>query len=180
MKAAMARSLLSRAGVCHPRGWIREVPALIARLSPAPTWMPLTTGTGTTLCNQCRRPVTLSSKTANETIKPAAAVSSLLKFWLIATAAMAFIGCTGRGTPKKAPVRMLARPEKTSVLARSIEPPMLRAIINGRRVPRSPKEPDSSAKGASRRVLRLCFATACRRERSSMVAAGAGQRCKRP
>ena len=51
-KAAAAQSLLSRAGVCQARGWIRVEPALIARLRPAPTWMPLTTGTGTTRCSQ--------------------------------------------------------------------------------------------------------------------------------
>lgn len=87
----------------------------------------------------------------------------------MATAAMAFMGCTGNGTPNSTPVMMLARPEKTSVLAKSIEPPILRAIINGKRVPRSPSEPDSSARGASRRVRRLCFATACRCRRNAMA-----------
>ena len=53
----------------------------------------------------------------------------MVNFWLMATAAIAFIGWTGSGTPKTTPVIMLARPEKTSVLDRSMEPVTLRAII---------------------------------------------------
>lgn len=165
----MAQILLSRGGECHANGWIRDVPADMARLRPAPTWIPFTTGTGTTRCSQCSKPVRLSTNTARETVKPAAAVSSLLNFWLMATAAMAFIGWTGRGTPNTTPVRMFARPEKTSVLARSIELLTLKAIIRGSSVPRSPRLPESSERGAWRRVEKLCFAIACRCERNVMV-----------
>jgi hypothetical protein len=66
---------------------------------------------------------------------------------------MAFIGWTGRGIPKVRPVRMLARPEKTNVEGREMELVSVRAIIRGRRVPRSPKDPESSAKGEERRGI---------------------------
>ena len=98
-KAAKARSLLSLPGVIQPSGWIILLPALMASASPALTWMPLTIGTGTTRLSHLRVPLALSAKTAMPIVKPAAIVSCLLKFWLIATAAMAFIGCTGSGIP---------------------------------------------------------------------------------
>lgn len=61
--------------------------------------------------------------------------------------------------PKVTPVRMLARPEKTNVEEREMEELMVRAIIRGSRVPRSPNDPESSAKGEERRVLTLWRAT---------------------
>lgn len=69
------------------------------------------------------------------------------------------MGCTGKGTPKTTPVKMLARPVKTRVEGRDMEPCRARAIIRGRRVPRSPRAPDNSEKGEDLRVLRLCLAT---------------------
>lgn len=38
----------------------------------------------------------------------------------MATAAMAFMGWTGRGMPKRMPVRMLAMPEKTGAVGRGM------------------------------------------------------------
>lgn len=67
-----------------------------------------------------------------------------------------FMGCTGRGMPKTAPVTMLKSPEKTRVDDRSIEPCRARAIMSGSRVPRSPRAPEISATGDSRSVRRLC------------------------
>ena len=49
---------------------------------------------------------------------PALAISAWLKSCAKATAAIAFMGCTGKGMPKARPVSMLARPLKTSVLER--------------------------------------------------------------
>lgn len=50
---------------------------------------------------------------------------------------------------------MLKMPVNTSVLPRSIEPCAARAIMSGRRVPRSPSDPEISAHGAVRRVAKL-------------------------
>lgn len=52
-------------------------------------------------------------------------------------------------------MRILARPEKTRVEEREMEEERVRAIVRGRRVPRSPKEPEISEKGEERRVVRL-------------------------
>lgn len=57
--------------------------------------------------------------------------------------------------PKSKPVEMLARPEKTSVDPKLIEPVNVSAIINGSSVPRSPREPEISASGCDFRVDRL-------------------------
>jgi hypothetical protein len=65
---------------------------------------------------------------------------------------MAFMGCTGKGMPNTAPVRTLHRPVKTRVEDREMEFWRERAIVMGRRVPRSPREPESSARGEERRV----------------------------
>jgi len=66
-----------------------------------------------------------------------------------------FIGCTGSGIPKIAPVAILNRPEKTRVAGRSIEPWMVSAIVSGRRVPKSPRAPEISDVGEVRRIWRL-------------------------
>ena len=50
---------------------------------------------------------------------------------------------------------MFVRPEKTRVLARSIEPLSAIAIIRGSRVPRSPRDPESSTSGEDLRVRTL-------------------------
>lgn len=54
-----------------------------------------------------------------------------------------------------APVRMFHSPEKTRVLERDMEFWTARAIIRGRRVPRSPRAPEISAKGYLLRVSQL-------------------------
>lgn len=119
--------------------------------------MPLTTGTGVTLFAQLISPVILNRPTKLATTNPAAAVSSLEKLRAIATAAIAFIGCTGRGSPNVMPVRIFAAPVNSSVEGRDIEFVRTKAVMSGRRVPRSPREPDSSGKGASLRVNKLCL-----------------------
>lgn len=78
--------------------------------------------------------------------------------------------------PNIAPVRIFARPENTRVVGRDIDLVNVKAIIKGRSVPRSPKDPirrvmnqamsrmrllvsnlpDSSASRELRRVRKLC------------------------
>lgn len=65
------------------------------------------------------------------------------------------MGCTGSGMPNKTPVTIFHRPEKTRVVERDIELFIASAIINGRRVPRSPSEPEISDKGDLQRVATL-------------------------
>ena len=54
--------------------------------------------------------------------------------------------------PKVTPVRMFHRPENTRVVESDIELLTASAIISGRSVPRSPREPEISAKGDLRKV----------------------------
>jgi hypothetical protein len=63
-----------------------------------------------------------------------------------------FMGWTGKGIPNTSPVTMLNIPEKTSVEPKWTDPWTARAIIRGRRVPKSPSEPEISANGARRNV----------------------------
>ena len=117
------------------------------RDKPVPTCIPLTTGIGILSVNQCISPVILRNPIAAATKMPALAISAWLKFCARATAAIAFMGCTGKGMPKARPVRMLASPLKTSVLEREMVWFCVRAMTMGRRVPMSPKEPDISVRG---------------------------------
>ena len=73
----------------------------------------------------------------------------------MATAAMAFIGWTGKGTPNAMPVAIFAMPENTRVVEREMDPVRVSAMSRGSRVPKSPRDPDNSAKGLLRMVLRL-------------------------
>lgn len=61
--------------------------------------------------------------------------------------------------PKNNPVKILAIPEKTRVLEREIVPLMDRAMAMGRKVPRSPSEPDISAMGWDLRMCRFLAET---------------------
>lgn len=174
--AKIAHRRLSPAfGVVHPRGFNKLVPAEMTRLRPAPTWIPFTTGVGITCVNHLRSPVMLNMNTTPAVMNPAETVSSTENFLAIATAAMAciyqlicsgreiyrdvgvrtFMGCTGRGIPKNTPVSIFHRPEKTRVVERDIELLTANAIISGRRVPRSPREPEISVRGEFRNVLTL-------------------------
>jgi len=83
---------------------------------------------------------------------PDAMVSRMEKVLDMAVAAIAFIGWTGSGMPKIRPVRMLARPVKTRVEGRETDRVRVKASRRGRRVPRSPREPESSASGVLRIV----------------------------
>lgn len=67
-------------------------PALRHSESPAPTWMPFTTGMGVTRFAQLSKPVTLNKPTNAATTIPAAAFSLSEKLRAMATAAMAFMG----------------------------------------------------------------------------------------
>ena len=69
--------------------------------------------------------------------------------------ARTFMGWTGRGMPKMAPVKMLKRPEKMRVEDSEIELRSARAIMSGKNEPRSPTAPDISARGVWRRVVTL-------------------------
>lgn len=67
-----------------------------------------------------------------------------------------------------APVRIFHSPEKTRVLERDMEFWTARAIISGRRVPRSPRAPDISANGDLLRVSQLL---ALKRRKSTLAMA---------
>lgn len=84
-------------------------PALTIRERPVPSWIPFTTGTGTVDENNFISPVRHRRPIAPATKRPAEAVSAAVKGRAMAMAAMAFIGWTGRGMPKRVPVMMLAR-----------------------------------------------------------------------
>lgn len=66
-----------------------------------------------------------------------------------------FIGWTGKGIPKNTPVSMFHRPENTRVVDREIELLIASVIMRGRRVPRSPNDPEISERGAFRKVATL-------------------------
>ncbi len=89
--AASAHRRLSSGGLVQPSGCRRDVPADMIRLRPAPSWMPLTTGTGICRVSQRSRPVALSNSTAALTQAPAATVSPTPACVEIAAAAMAWI-----------------------------------------------------------------------------------------
>jgi hypothetical protein len=57
--------------------------------------------------------------------------------------------------PKAIPVKIFHSPLKTRVVESDIEPLTARAIISGKRVPRSPREPEISARGDFRKVATL-------------------------
>jgi hypothetical protein len=57
--------------------------------------------------------------------------------------------------PKVTPVTMFHKPENTRVVDSDMELFTASAIMSGRSVPRSPREPDISAKGDLRRVETL-------------------------
>lgn len=179
--AKEAQMRLSRTGWTQCRGCKRDDPAPIMRERPAPSWIPFTTGIGTTEVAQRSKPVTLISSTAAPTHCPAA--TTTLKDESsrpeIAADAMAlyhvrqhrggnstkgtrhmqehtFMGCTGNGMPNTTPVRTLKMPENTKVDPKCTDPCAERAIISGNKVPRSPNEPEISAHGASRKVDTLC------------------------
>lgn len=88
-EASAHRRLSAQDGDVHPKGWRSVVPADVMRESPAPTWMPFTTGMGMARVNVERSPVTLKSKTARETNRPAEVVCVIVKCREMATAAMA-------------------------------------------------------------------------------------------
>ncbi|KLU88837.1 hypothetical protein MAPG_07820 [Magnaporthiopsis poae ATCC 64411] len=151
-KAARAQMRLSH-GCGRSQGRRRDEPAETISESPAPNWMPLTTGTGMCRVSQRRRPVRDRTRTAAETRAPAATVLWRLEPSRMAAAAMAFMGWTGRGMPKTRPVATLKKPEKTRVADSEIDRCRARAIISGSRVPRSPRAPETSASGR-RRIVR--------------------------
>jgi len=91
-----------------------------------------------------------------------------------AAAAMAFMGWTGRGMAKRQPEAMLARPEKTRVAGTETARWRARAMKMGRRVPRSPKAPEISARGDVRKVCTLWWKLRLRREgREERILGGA-------
>lgn len=65
------------------------------------------------------------------------------------------MGWTGRGMPNAIPVIIFHRPEKTSVVDSEMELLIAKAIISGRRVPRSPSDPEISDSGERRKVATL-------------------------
>lgn len=73
-----------------------------------------------TRVNQESSPVMLKRRMQEETKMPAAAVCPAVRSLRMATAAMAFMGWTGKGIPKKNPVRMLYIPVNISVVVKDI------------------------------------------------------------
>lgn len=65
------------------------------------------------------------------------------------------MGCTGSGIPNITPVSMFHNPENTSVVDSEIELLTASAIISGSRVPKSPRDPEISAKGRAFSVATL-------------------------
>jgi len=59
------------------------------------------------------------------------------------------------GTPKNIPLRRLKSPVNKRVELKSIEFAVARAVMIGRRVPRSPRLPDISPHGFFLNILRL-------------------------
>lgn len=57
--------------------------------------------------------------------------------------------------PKQTPVKMFQRPENTSVVDSEMDLLTAKAIISGNNVPRSPREPEISARGLFRSVVTL-------------------------
>lgn len=155
-KAAIAHIKLSaHDGPIQERPARSFVPEAMISERPAPTWIPLTTGMGITAENHRRIPVTLNMNMQAPTNSPAAAICGPENVFEIATAAMAFIGCTGSGIPKKRPVRMLNIPENIKVLGREIVLLTVKAMRMGKKVPRSPKAPEISDTGLRRKVWEL-------------------------
>lgn len=155
--AAIAQRRLSpHHGPVQVRDKSMFVPALRHKDRPAPTWMPLTTGIGVMRLAHVIKPVRLNNPTKPATTRPAAAFSSSVNLRAIATAAMAFMGCTGKGIPNATPVRILAAPVNRRVEGREMELESTRAVISGKRVPKSPNEPESSARGCDLMVDMLC------------------------
>jgi hypothetical protein len=91
-----------------------------------------------------------------------------VNFLAIATAAIAFIGCTGNGIPNAIPVTIFAAPVNSNVAGREIDLDMTRAVRMGSRVPRSPSDPENSARGSFLTVSTLCL-WALRRRGSGFV-----------
>ena len=57
--------------------------------------------------------------------------------------------------PNATPVRTFQSPENTKVVESEIELLTARAIMSGRRVPRSPSDPEISDRGEARKVATL-------------------------
>lgn len=57
--------------------------------------------------------------------------------------------------PKNTPVSMFQIPEKIRVLDNEMDLLTARAIMSGRRVPRSPRDPEISERGDRRKVATL-------------------------
>lgn len=131
-------------GEVHPRGFNRVEPAEMTRDKPAPSCMPFTTGVGMTCVNHRSSPETLKMSTTPDTKKPADTVSSIEYDCAMAIAAIAFIGWTGNGIPNMTPVKTFQSPEKTSVVEREIDPLTASAIMSGKSVPKSPRDPEIS------------------------------------
>ena len=105
------------------------------------TCRPLTTSFGTTALTTSIAFVTASAIIIPPTSTPDADTSSLFMFWARATAAMLFMGWTGMGTSHARPARKLDRPAKNRAGGKEMASMRARAIVNGMKVPRSPKEP---------------------------------------
>lgn len=80
-----------------------------------------------------------------------------------------FIGWTGSGIPNAIPVNIFHRPENTRVVDSDIELLIAKAIISGRRVPRSPRAPEISVRGDVRKVLTLLRWTSRRRLKAIFI-----------
>ena len=100
-------------------------------------------------------PATPRAKTTRDTKSPAERICGRSTDGSArATAAMAFMGCTGIGTSKTNAVARLYRPVIVRVVPMSSPERTVRPTAMGTKVPRSPTEPDASAHVKSRRSSR--------------------------
>mmetsp|Transcript_4178 Transcript_4178/g.10880 ORF Transcript_4178/g.10880 Transcript_4178/m.10880 type:complete len:254 (+) Transcript_4178:749-1510(+) len=144
LTSARVRALLFSASVVvqHP-SYARASP-LLASASPRPACTPRTMAAGHALAAHFSSPVAASMPTIVATIAPAAATSARFKPCAIATAAMAFIGCTASGLPMTRPETTECTPVTKSVTVGLMAAVMAIPIKSGMNVPRSPSAPAAS------------------------------------
>src|SRR3990172_7351011 len=111
-------------------------------LSPMPSWIPRTTGLGVRERSRPAPGKIPMRKTIPPMRMPAAAISPGVIPSAIATAAMAFIGCTG----KRKPVTTFHSPAKKKTGAGDRPHWAMYPRVSGRNVPRSPREPEISSR----------------------------------
>mmetsp|Transcript_18582 Transcript_18582/g.62711 ORF Transcript_18582/g.62711 Transcript_18582/m.62711 type:complete len:206 (+) Transcript_18582:2225-2842(+) len=132
----------------QPRSTTMTTPAAAMR-TPKPIWTPETTPRGTMALTASTRRVAPRIITTPPTKMPAAAASPFVRPSVMATAAMVFMGCTGKGMSQVYAVTMLKIPIQNSAGPASTAPALAMPITKGTKVPRSPSMPDNSIQDSS-------------------------------